>query len=247
MRLHLLSDLHLEFGEFTPPETDADVVLLPGDIHLGVKGVEWAKAVFKKPVLYVPGNHEFYRGHLNKLGVELAAAAQDSNVHVLRDQAVVIDGVRFVGGTLWTDFNYHGQQSFDAYEAKKRLEDFRLIRIDGHYRKLQPRDVMLKHAVTRQFIEDTLRQPFSGKTVVLSHHAPSSLSVADEFSDDALSSAYASRLDGLFGPAVALWVHGHMHHSVDYERSGTRVVCNPRGYAPKELNLTFNPGLVLSL
>jgi Icc-related predicted phosphoesterase len=247
MRLHLLSDLHLEFGDFTPPSTDADVVLLPGDIHLGVEGVEWAKATFKQPVIYVPGNHEFYRQRLDKYGAELAAAAKGSNVQLLSDATVILDGVRFVGGTLWSDFNYHGRQSFDAFEAKKKLEDYRLIRMDANFRKLHPRDTMLRHMRTRNFIQDVLAEPFDGKTVVLTHHAPSALSVADEFADDPLTSAYASRLEHLFGPNVALWVHGHMHNSVDFAYSGTRVVCNPRGYAPNDLNPAFNPGLVLTL
>lgn len=247
MRLHLLSDLHLEFGEFTPPPTDADVILLPGDIHLGVKGIEWAKQTFTKPVVYVPGNHEFYRQHMDKLGAEMAAAARGSNVHLLQDDEVILDGIRFLGGTLWTDFRYSGNQLFAAHAAKAGMEDFRLIRIGGGYRKFHPKDAMLKHAQTRQFIGERTAVPFAGKTVVLSHHAPSALSVAPEFADDELSSAYASRLERLFGENIALWVHGHMHHSVDYREQGTRVVCNPRGYAPKELNPDFNPGLVLEL
>jgi predicted phosphodiesterase len=248
MKLHILSDLHLEFGNFVPPDTDADVVLLPGDIHLGTKGVEWAKATFQKPVVYVPGNHEFFREHIDKLGPALAEAAKGSNVHVLQDAAVVLDGVRFIGGTLWTDFNYSGQQSRAAYAAKNSLADFRLIRTGTNYRKLQPRDVMLKHSRTRQYIEEALRHPFCGNTVVLSHHAPGALSVADEFAEDELTSAYASRLESLFDPAaVALWCHGHTHHSVDYSHNGTRVICNPRGYAPNDLNTDFNPSLVLQL
>lgn len=247
MRLHLLSDLHLEFGEFVPAATDADIVLLPGDIHLGIKGIEWAQRTFDKPVVYVPGNHEYYRQHMGKLGAEMAAAVAGSHVHVLLDEALVLGGVRFIGGTLWTDFNFSGNQPFAAQTARATLSDFRLIRLDANYRKLHPRDVILKHAQTRRFIQETLAQPFPGKTVVLSHHAPGALSVAPEFSDDELTSAYASRLERLFGPEVALWVHGHMHHSVDYVQAGTRVVCNPRGYAPRDLNPNFDPQLVLTL
>jgi predicted phosphodiesterase len=247
MRLHLLSDLHLEFEDFAPPPTDADVILLPGDIHVGVKGIEWAKRTFGKPVIYVPGNHEFYRQNIDKLGAEMEAAAHGSNVHVLRDEEIVIDGVRFLGGTLWTDFKYSGNQPFAAQAAKQAMEDYRLIRIGASYKKFHPRDAMLKHSQTKLFIAERTARPFPGKTVVLSHHAPSALSVAPQFADDELSSAYASRLEHLFGEHIALWVHGHMHHSVDYQERGTRVVCNPRGYSPKELNPDFEPGLVLEL
>ena len=247
MKLHLISDLHLEFEDFTPPATDADVILLPGDIHLGTKGIEWAMAKFSKPVIYVPGNHEYYRQHMKKLDGEMLEAARGSNVHVLLDDELIIDDVRFLGGTLWTDFKYSGNQPFAAYEAKRVMEDFRLIRVDPNYRKFHPRDAMLKHAATKHFLWQRTQAQFNGKTVVLSHHAPSALSVAPQFADDELSSAYASRIEHLFGDDVALWVHGHMHHSLDYVENGTRVVCNPRGYSPKELNPDFAPGLVLNL
>lgn len=247
MKLHLLSDLHLEFEDFTPPATDADVILLPGDIHRGTKGIEWAMERFSKPVIYVPGNHEFYRQHMSKLELEMLAAAKGSNVHVLIDDEITLDNVRFLGGTLWTDFKYSGNQPFAAYEAKRVMEDFRLIRVDPNYRKFHPRDAMLKHMATKRFLAERTLNPFEGKTVVLTHHAPSAMSVAPQFVDDELTSAYASRAEHLFGEQVHLWVHGHMHHSVDYRENGTRIVCNPRGYSPKELNPDFDPKLVLIL
>ena len=64
MRIHLLSDLHNEFSSFVPVLLDCDLVILAGDIDLKSRGVEWAKKTFSVPVLYVPGNHEFYGGHL---------------------------------------------------------------------------------------------------------------------------------------------------------------------------------------
>lgn len=247
MKLHILSDLHLEFAAFTPPETDADVVLLPGDINLGVAGIEWAQKAFKKPVIYVPGNHEYYREHEGKMRQKLRSAAAGSNVHLLDNDMVIIEGVRFLGGTLWTDFRYGSHQAFAMQEAKRTLPDFRSIRTDVSYRKLHPRDTVERHSRTLQFLREQLALPFAGKTVVLSHHAPGQQSVEEQYVDDDLTSAYASRLEHLFGPGIVLWAHGHMHHSVDTSVAGTRVICNPRGYAPKELNSEFNPGLVVGL
>ena len=103
MRIHPLSDLHNEFAPFTPEVRDADVVILAGDIDLGVRGIEWARQAFDCPVLYVPGNHEFYRGHLAKT-LQAMRAAGDERVHVLDRDEVVIGGVRFLGATMWTDF-----------------------------------------------------------------------------------------------------------------------------------------------
>jgi len=48
MRLHILSDLHLEFspyGDDLDP-VQADVVVLAGDIHNGALGVQWASKRF---------------------------------------------------------------------------------------------------------------------------------------------------------------------------------------------------------
>jgi len=62
MRLQVFSDLHLEFGRFEPTIINADVVVLAGDIHQGTAGVKWARQYCHDcPVIYVPGNHEFYK------------------------------------------------------------------------------------------------------------------------------------------------------------------------------------------
>ena len=105
MRIRLLSDLHLEFCPWDPPRVAADVVVLAGDIHNGLAGIRWAAEQFSVPVIYVPGNHE-YDGHdIIKLRERWRAPEWPDHVHVLDDRAVEIAGVRFVGSTLWTDFN----------------------------------------------------------------------------------------------------------------------------------------------
>ncbi len=109
MRLHILNDLHLEFARW-PREIDlnaidADVTVLAGDIGVGLGGVTWALAAFRRPVIYILGNHEYFG---QRLMPELLAAARTkcrgTHVHLLENDAVVIEGVRFLGCTLWTDF-----------------------------------------------------------------------------------------------------------------------------------------------
>jgi len=108
MKLHILNDLHIEFEDFAPPATDADVVILAGDIGVGVEGLRWAKDRFlDRPVIYVPGNHEFYHHDLSLIE-ELKAQAPE-HIHVLNDDQVVIGGVRFLGCILWTDFALFGE------------------------------------------------------------------------------------------------------------------------------------------
>ncbi len=104
MRLLLLSDLHREFGDIDIPENSADVIVLAGDIDIGTRGVGWAKRVFDKPVVYVGGNHENYGHSVPAFGQKLRDAAEGSNVRFLENDSVIINGVRFLGCTLWTDF-----------------------------------------------------------------------------------------------------------------------------------------------
>lgn len=107
MKALILSDLHLEFAPFEPaPDLEFDVVILAGDIHSPAKrAVQWAADTFRgKSVVYLPGNHEYYDGRLDTTLAEARRAADGSNVHVLDGDELVIDGVRFLGATLWTDF-----------------------------------------------------------------------------------------------------------------------------------------------
>src|SRR5688572_2867209 len=105
MKLHILSDLHLEFGPFDMPAVDADVLILAGDINLGPAGLnEYAGLARRKRILYVAGNHEYYRHTFPGLNEVLSDVALESGIAFLDNRAVEIDGVRFLGCTLWTDF-----------------------------------------------------------------------------------------------------------------------------------------------
>jgi len=101
MKIRVLSDLHLEFQQWIAPKADADVVVLAGDIDVGIHGVEWARSSFPlNPIVYVPGNHEFYGGHMQDLLEELIVQGRRMGVDVLDGRGIVIGGVRFLGVTL---------------------------------------------------------------------------------------------------------------------------------------------------
>ena len=252
MRILLMSDLHLEFHALERPAVDVDVVVLAGDIHVGSAGLEWALATFgDTPVVYVLGNHEYYGGSFHRLALELAARAEGTNVHVLERRAVEIQGVRFLGCTLWTDLAMFG----DAFDApalvQECMNDYHMIRagMDGQ-RVLTPVETLGSHARSRKWLETELRKHRRQKTVVVTHHAPSIESIQEEDRDDAMCCAYASPLDAFVAASgAALWVHGHVHESVDYRLGGTRVVANARGYPPQysRSNPSFVPGLVLEI
>lgn len=247
MKLHILSDVHTEFADFDPPQTDADVVVLAGDIGVGTAGLEWALQQFSdKPVIYVPGNHEYYHHDIG-ITQELKAGAQ-ANLHVLDNDSCEIDGVRFLGTTLWTDFKLYGEGEawFARQRARRSIKDFTAIR-NGD-RRFTPEDSVALHDISKAWLEGELAKAVDGRTVVVTHHLPATPSIAARYRNDPLNPAFASNLEDLIETyRPELWIHGHTHVACDYEIYGTRVVCNPRGY-PSECSAgELVPGLVVEV
>lgn len=245
MKIHLLSDLHLEFTDFDPPATDADVVVLAGDIHTKGRSVEWAQERFDKPVVLVMGNHDYWGGSLLHTREKAKAQARGSNVHFLHNEEVVIEGVRFLGATLWTDFALLGKQKLSMWDAENRMNDYRKIRNET-FGRLKAYQLQAQHAKSRFFLQNALAAPFDGPTVVVTHHAPTGRAIPAHYEDHDLSASYASSLEFMMG-VPRYWLHGHIHESHRLDVQGTQVVCNPRGYDPIELNPNFNPALVLEV
>lgn len=263
MKIHVLSDLHLEFSPFSPPAEQADVVVLAGDIGKHTHGLTWAIDTFHRErqdgcrpsIVYVPGNHEFYdaevQGIRRQLQQEAAQARQEGvNIWVLDNNAIEIDGVRFLGCTLWTDYQLFGPGAESAYamrDAERFLPDHRVIRCSPQPR-FSTSQALALHRESVAWLSGKLGKPFPGKTVVVTHHLPSALSVAERFKKAPLSAAFASHLDHL-AKRADLWIHGHTHDNFDYAIERCRVVCNPRGYVRHETieNQDFNPGLVIEI
>ena len=237
MKLNILSDLHLSRGALAIPRNGADAVVLAGDIARPKEAAAWA-AGFGKPVLYVPGNHEFYGGSIAGTVRELKALCAGSNVRVLDDDAVVLGGVRFLGSTLWTDFRLfgEGEERLAAMrEASKFMRDFQTIRMgDGFF---TPGDSAALFDAHARWLESRLAEPHDGPTVVITHHAPSRRSIHPRFAGSLLNACFVSDAERLIDARRAcLWIHGHTHDGFDYRVNGVRVVCNPRGYAKNGVN-----------
>lgn len=255
MKILLLSDLHLEFGLISIPKIECDVVVLGGDIGVGTMGVEWAERTFPStPTLYICGNHEFYGRQLDATLDEIRAAAErTANVRLLEQEEIVIEGVRFVAATLWTDFALFGCTNIDhAMErARTSMSDYFTIttreEATGRVRRLRPADTAKMHRATVRWLRGALRRYHAGKTVVVTHHAPHWRSVHDQYVNDELTPAFVTHLEHLMGPDVAVWFHGHTHDSFSYEERGTRVYCNPRGYEQHELNPDFKADFVVEV
>jgi predicted phosphodiesterase len=237
LKLNVLSDLHLSLGALPLPENDADVVILAGDIARPKEAIAWA-AGFARPVLYVPGNHEFYGGSIEGTLEALKALSEGTRVRVLDDEAVVIDGVRFLGTTLWTDFMLFGageRRAAAMREAERFMRDFSRIRSgEAPFTPESSAALFARHAA---WLERALAEPHAGPTVVITHHAPSRGSIHSRFADSLLNACFVSAAERLVdGRRASLWIHGHTHDSFDYRLNGTRVLCNPRGYARNGVN-----------
>lgn len=253
-KLQILSDLHLSVAPLPPPHTEADVVVLAGDIDRPEAAVAWACSL-QKPVVYVPGNHEFYGSSLPQTLARLKALTQGTCVHVLDNEALQLCGVRFLGSTLWTDFALAGEGAARTAALAQSVQfnrDFSRIRLHAGDDApcLTPQDCAALFARNAAWLQAQLAQDFAGPTVVVTHHAPALPSIAAQFAGSPLNANFASDAAWLVqGKRAQLWVHGHMHHRCDYAIDGTRVLCNPRGYARQGVseNPDFDPGYTVQL
>lgn len=229
MILNIISDLHNEFRELAPP-TEGDVLILAGDIDVSVGAKDFinqALANGYKRVLYVLGNHEFYHTEYSRTIAEwVLYSNRQPGLEVLHNRTVEYEGVRFIGTTLWTDNPSFG------------MNEYGCVRYGSDW--LNPADTRRIHERAKMFLELELNTPFDGKTVVVTHHAPVQRCVQPKYFGDSFNGNFHANLDYLFEEYdIDLWVHGHMHDSIDFMYHNTRIICNPRGYEPYEPNPNF--------
>ncbi len=251
MKLAIYSDLHLEFRDWTPPPLQADVIVLGGDIHIGDAAFAWARRHFPSlPVVYVAGNHEFFGADMPTVLDKMRAASTKYDIHFLHNGSLQIQGVRFLGTTLWTDFEFYGADpaciARSIADARRGMRDYALIE-HAPGQPLSPELTRQIHVEQRRWLTTELERDCEEPTVVVTHHLPHRRSVHPKYEHDPLNPAFVSDLGHLFRDSVKLWVHGHTHESCDFTIGATRVVCNPRGYLPHQPNDAFNPALVVEI
>jgi Icc-related predicted phosphoesterase len=279
VRIHLVSDLHDDIDGnaiAALPEVEADVTVVAGDAmapgHLAIRRVRELFPDRDRPLIYVPGNHDFYSFHEKhrpelKTTIEaqrrdlMPRAAEEAGVLLGDDATFEIGGVIFICATLWSDMRCspdYMQRADVMREAAKRMNDYKVIKTgEGRSKdRLTPADTIAMHKESVAYIEARLEAHVGRDVVVVTHHAPSPRSlrryVSGSFGD--LDWCYASDLEHLMtgDAAPALWLHGHIHEKRDYVVGDTRVVANPRGYPPAlgsrvRENPHFDPGLVIDL
>lgn len=251
MKFLVQSDLHLEYADFEPVCGDYDAVILAGDIDSRRRrAVQWAaKAYAGKPVVLVAGNHEFFHSTFERAVLQMRAAARGTPVHFLDRGELVCGSVRILGCTLWTGFDLritqpNGELPRDPLACRRAAEldmpDYAFIHVadavkPGSLREKTERlirspDVIVRHQLDAAWLLEKLEEPFAGKTVVVTHHAPHRGSLCARYAHDWLSGAFVNDLPERYFKVPALWVHGHTHQSFDYFVGNCRILCNPRGY-----------------
>lgn len=253
MKIALLSDLHLSVQPLELPHTDADVVVLAGDLQRPAQGMAWARQ-FNRPTLYVAGNHEFYGSDLVSTMALLRKQAEGSQVRVLEREEWRGGGARFLGCTLWSDyrlFDSPEQREEGLQKAQAFVRDFSRIGLAPDFPdRFTPATSQMLFDQSVTWLEDRFAEPFDGPTVVITHFAPARGSIAAQFAGSPLNACFVSDLEQhILRWQPALWLHGHVHHSCNYLLGATRVVANPRGYAPQGVveNAQFAPGLLIEV
>ncbi len=261
-RLLVLSDLHLEHRpvwSLLEQFPLFDVAVVAGDVdgspERAVHRLATAPGLAGRPIVYVPGNHEYYHGGLKERLAAGRAACAGTSVRLLDRHTVEIAGVRFVGATLWTDYKLFGDPAVAMAACQNGINDHRLIQAGppGARRLFRPEDAAAIHAGDRAYIEAELARPIAGPTVVVTHHAPHPGSVAPRYVRDLATPAFVSDLEAtILRGRPALWVHGHVHHACNYRVGATRVLANPKGYGPKRRgdapeNAAFDPALIVEV
>lgn len=259
MRLAVCSDLHVEFGDIILDNivTKADVLILAGDICMlkdldkqserGDRTRNFFQRVSQNfpRVLYVMGNHEHYGGDFAKGRERFQTFCNShaiSNITLLDKETIEYGGYQFIGGTLWTDFN--DMDSLTMFNAEQAMNDYKGVKnSDDHTSwKFLPKHALRDHCNMRGYLQtcmDNYKEAgrTDNKIVVITHHAPSALSIHEKYAHDTLMNGnFHSKMDQfiLDNPQIQLWVHGHTHDPFDYGIGGTRVYCNPRGYIQYE-------------
>ena len=281
MNIQLLSDLHLESNPHfrAQPLPGADLLVLAGDIGSYQNGSQLSSlnisdfglarfsplpasqggAGWPTPVFFLPGNHEYDGLDFDATHARLRATCERLGLVWLERETVVLQGVRFVGSTLWADFDalsiaaaragpVTDEEQLKAREKAFRAANFYLTRHHA-FREGQP---MLAAAVREEglisqaWLRQALAVPFDGPTVVVTHFAPSLLSADPRYGLAPGTAGFCNSLDELFAGAD-LWLHGHLHCPADYVQDGCRVVANPLGYARKGEQQAFKPDLLIEI
>ncbi len=268
MKAWIISDMHVTQADMTaeidiPP---ADVCLCAGDVSEFLEhGLEFLKRRIAPtiPVMLVLGNHDYYGNTIADALTKARERSDGHNIHILENDTLAIDQIRIIGATLWTDYQIPWgvedelplpeRAQAAVYFCRREMLDFREIHgsppfPDGMPRLITSREIIARHVESKGFILTEMAKPWNGKTIVMTHHAPSPRSLLKQYQGRAANAAFASNLtDVILSGQPDIWVHGHIHHFHDYIEGATRVICNPLGNRHERGKNGYRHGFVIEL
>ncbi|UCB60802.1 MAG: metallophosphoesterase family protein [Candidatus Bathyarchaeota archaeon] len=248
MRIQVLSDLHTEFSPYRiKPVESSDVLLLAGDVAVAktLSRLETYVSLIAKDVVFVAGNHDYYYGTFDEVNERLEEMdARLPNFHFLNNRAVIIGDTKFIGSTLWSDFDLASNPRRFAQLVETMVSDFFVIDKSSHS-KFSPRDCIRLNQASRTYLKEEVNAAFGGKKVVITHFLPSPKSIHSRFAGDVLNPYFCCNCEDLMDGGISLWIHGHTHESIDYTHQKVQVIANPRGYFGE--NNKFNGKLVMKI
>jgi predicted phosphodiesterase len=273
VQIQLLSDLHLENNPdfHGSPAVNADVLVLAGDVgsyqsgsrlagpHFGLERFsplpQWAG--WPVPVLFVPGNHEYDGLDFDVAHARLRRSCDQLGIQWLERETALIDGVRFVGTTLWSDFDALAVHASTASTTQQFELRSKAQRAANHYLRqtgttcngvpMLAEEMRAQGLCCADWLRSALLKAHAGPTVVVTHFAPSLRSRDPRYGLTPGTAAFCNALDGLLAHAD-LWLHGHLHCPSDYAAETLRpdgslhrcrVVANPLGYRRKAEQMLF--------
>ena len=261
MRILVIADLHLDFWDLERRDPlpaianaagDVDAVIIAGDLTNNAVS-SWPPALARiqgtfpdRALFILPGNHEYYSGHL-ALDDELRTSAKDAGATFIQKAEFILDDVRFLTCTLWTDFELHNTPDASMARADQGMNDYVIIaKSASDPNAIRPQDTVQIHREHRAWLEERLADPFDGRTVVITHHCPSPAGLHKEHP---LSPAFGSDLDQLIdGSGIALWLFGHTHHPFSGSVAGVPIVNvslnYPRAIFIRDIEQLVKPGVI---
>lgn len=271
MRAWIISDIHhARMDVFWTDDLvvpDADICVCAGDITNNIAdSINYVRHFIEPhmPVILVLGNHDYYGSNIDYALERARRLIHGTRIHLLENDSIELEGCRFIGATLWTDYAVSVGDDEHIPPEERRMKAFGLApwRIaDFHYiyrsderrpsenGMITVQEIVERHKESRRFIDRELSESFSGQTIVVTHHAPLMDSFDPRFFGEVTNAAFASDLSDLIArKRPSLWVHGHIHKFRDYVCDNTRIICNPMGYASVHHDFSgFIPGFVVRI
>ena len=249
MKIHLSSDIHLEFTDTFPECPVADVGVFAGDIGV-VHDLDRLEKFFKmmqeryEHIIWVLGNHEFYHMDYNKALNDAKLFSDKMGIHLMDIEFgtdnLEIDGVKFWGTTFWTDLN--NSDWFAKSATKRMINDY------FHIRDTKKAFTVSKSEEINQRSREMINW---NADVIITHHAPIVIPHPNfEFSDVSWSFYNSGLEDKITNSNVKLWLYGHTHHSADIDLNGTRVISNCHGFHSRwsiSEGSGYNPDLIIEI